>query len=202
MPTFRARQWQVREDAILDAARDLLSAESYGDMSMDDVANRVGVSKATLYQHFASKDELATHVVVRSMQRGLDEIAGQDPSLPAIARLEHALRQGLRRKAAIWAARTTVPATIAQHPMYQAQRQRMIAALATLVDEGEAQGDIRADLPTLAIVEALLSLYRMAVGEILGDCGYAPDEISRFLVSLALDGLRQRSEPASTAAAR
>lgn len=194
MPTLRERQRQVREDAILDAARDLLAEEGYGDMSMDDVASRVGISKATLYQHFASKDELVTRVVVRSMQRGLDEMANQDPSLPAIVRLEQALRQGLRRKIGIWAARVSLPTTIAHQPQYREQRRLMIAALSKLVDEAKAQGDTRADVPTMVVVEALLSLYRVAVGDLVAEAGYAPDEVSRFLVSLALDGLRPRGE--------
>lgn len=43
---------------ILDAARELFLAHGYGAVSMDTVARRAGVSKATLYAHFTSKDEL------------------------------------------------------------------------------------------------------------------------------------------------
>lgn len=43
---------------VLDAARELFLARGYGAVSMDAVAQRAGVSKATLYAHFLSKDDL------------------------------------------------------------------------------------------------------------------------------------------------
>jgi TetR/AcrR family transcriptional repressor of mexJK operon len=43
---------------IVDAATDLFLAQGFGAVSMDGVARAAGVSKATLYAYFASKDEL------------------------------------------------------------------------------------------------------------------------------------------------
>lgn len=43
---------------VLEAASELFLAHGYGAVSMDAVARRAGVSKATLYAHFASKDVL------------------------------------------------------------------------------------------------------------------------------------------------
>ncbi len=43
---------------MLDAARRLFLAQGYGAVSMDAVARTAGVSKATLYAHFASKAAL------------------------------------------------------------------------------------------------------------------------------------------------
>ena len=43
---------------VLDAAQDLFLANGYGAVSMDAVARRAGVSKATLYAHFESKEAL------------------------------------------------------------------------------------------------------------------------------------------------
>lgn len=46
--------------AILDAALHLLSTEGYARMSMDGVAARAGVSKATIYLRYEGKADLAT----------------------------------------------------------------------------------------------------------------------------------------------
>ncbi len=47
-----------RRAAILDAARMAFAEGSYHEVSLDSVAERAGVSKALLYEHFDSKREL------------------------------------------------------------------------------------------------------------------------------------------------
>ncbi len=47
-----------KRQLVLEAARALFLAHGYGAVSMDAVAHRAGVSKATLYAHFQSKDAL------------------------------------------------------------------------------------------------------------------------------------------------
>ena len=48
---------------VLEAAADLFMAQGYGATSMDALARTAGVSKATLYAHFASKDVLFATIV-------------------------------------------------------------------------------------------------------------------------------------------
>jgi TetR/AcrR family transcriptional repressor of mexJK operon len=48
---------------IVQAAEALFLAHGYGAVSMDAVARQAGVSKATLYAHFASKDGLFASIV-------------------------------------------------------------------------------------------------------------------------------------------
>lgn len=57
-----ARRSKKRE-AILDAARSLFCQEGVTNTSMDAVAARAGVSKATLYAHFPSKVDLFGEVL-------------------------------------------------------------------------------------------------------------------------------------------
>lgn len=58
MPSPRVHGNGTKRDAILAAAADLLLANGYGGTSMDAVAAKAGVSKTTVYAHFADKDEL------------------------------------------------------------------------------------------------------------------------------------------------
>ena len=60
---------------VTDAAEALFLAHGYGAVSMDQVARTAGVSKATLYAYFASKDALFATIV--SDKRG-DEPFGED----------------------------------------------------------------------------------------------------------------------------
>src|SRR3954451_19049648 len=45
-------------DRILDTAYDLFSTRGIRDVGVDEVIDRAGVAKATLYRHFPSKDDL------------------------------------------------------------------------------------------------------------------------------------------------
>ncbi len=188
--SLKERQRQVRADAILDAARELLEEQGYADMSMDDLAGRVGISKATLYQHFASKDEVAMQVIRRGMQRGMDEMGADDPSLPALTRLERSLKRGIRRRATLWTARITLPASVLRHPLYCEQHTRMMDALSSLVEEAKAQGDIRADLGTPLIVHALQSLFRADYESLMTSNHLTLDQVSEQLVEIVLHGIQ------------
>ena len=46
------------KDRTLDAANRLFYADGIGAVSVDAIAERAGVTKRTLYYHFASKDDL------------------------------------------------------------------------------------------------------------------------------------------------
>jgi len=48
----------ARRAQLLAAARDVFAAQGYHAAAMDDIADRAGVSKPVLYQHFTSKLEL------------------------------------------------------------------------------------------------------------------------------------------------
>jgi len=64
---------------ILDAGRDLFLAQGFADTSMDQVTARSGVSKATVYNHFPSKEKLFEEAVrIRS-----EEVFAALPGLDA-----------------------------------------------------------------------------------------------------------------------
>ena len=61
--TLRAEQAEQTRDRIVRAAVDLLSEADPGDLSMNEVAARAGVSVRTVYRHFATRDELLDGVI-------------------------------------------------------------------------------------------------------------------------------------------
>ena len=80
-----------KPQAILEAAGELFLAEGYAGVSMDAVARRAGVSKATLYAHFESKEALFAAIVGAGCQRLMAEaqaVAGHDaPIAEALDRM-------------------------------------------------------------------------------------------------------------------
>ncbi len=79
-PTYsrlKERQRVEREHLILQAADELLLEKGYHDTSIEDIAARVGISKGTIYLHFASKEDLVFALLergVRQLQATLDDI--------------------------------------------------------------------------------------------------------------------------------
>jgi AcrR family transcriptional regulator len=70
-------------DLILDAVDNLLARYGYSKMTMEDVANQVGIGKGTIYLHFKSKEEVVlSHIdrIAETVVRGLRDLsATADP---------------------------------------------------------------------------------------------------------------------------
>lgn len=65
-------------DRILDAAEDLIQRRGFNAFSFQDVAERVGVRKASLHYHFPCKTELGVAVLRRFAARGLEVLGEPD----------------------------------------------------------------------------------------------------------------------------
>ncbi|GAA4231516.1 TetR/AcrR family transcriptional regulator [Actinomadura meridiana] len=61
-----------RERQMLDVAEEVFGERGYRDASMDEIAERCGVSKPMLYEYFGSKDGLLVACVRRSKAELLD----------------------------------------------------------------------------------------------------------------------------------
>lgn len=55
-----------RHNEIIKAATDLFYDKSYHDVTMDDIAEEVGVAKGTLYLYFSSKEKLYLEILEKS----------------------------------------------------------------------------------------------------------------------------------------
>ena len=56
-------------ERILDTAYDLFARRGIRDVGIDEIVERSGVARATLYRHFTSKDELVLAFLERREQR-------------------------------------------------------------------------------------------------------------------------------------
>jgi len=72
-------------DIILDAADRLLARYGYKKMTVDDLAQEVGIGKGTIYLHFRSKEEIVLSHVDRIVERVLERLKAlaQSDAAPA-----------------------------------------------------------------------------------------------------------------------
>jgi TetR/AcrR family transcriptional repressor of mexJK operon len=95
----------VKERAIVDAARATFLAHGYDAASMDQIALAAGVSKRTVYNRFRSKEELFAASIEETCRAILPlDIASIEASLPPddfVRKMAHAVVEGLLAPEAI-----------------------------------------------------------------------------------------------------
>lgn len=94
----QARSVRTR-DTIIRAAADMFERYGYGGTSLSDVISHAGVTKGSLYFHFASKDELAHAVVSEQHTMWMDQAntftALPVPAMEGLVRMSFGLAEQL-----------------------------------------------------------------------------------------------------------
>ena len=87
VPGIMAKTSGISQDKILEVAEAIISAKGVKDTSLKDIAKAVGISKGTLYYHYATKEALLYDITGRHFDeviRRLMKMAGRkSPKLGA-----------------------------------------------------------------------------------------------------------------------
>ena len=143
-------------EAILDAAGRLLERGS--EPTIVAVAGEAGVSRVTVYAHFATREQLLESVVERTVQRttkALDAVEPErGPPLEALDRVIDIGWRDLDRNNAIAQAAGEQLTAEALRQAHETAHRR----LRKLVDRGRRSGDFRTDVPAEWLVTAFHAL--------------------------------------------
>jgi AcrR family transcriptional regulator len=71
---------EERKDQIMSAAEDVFAKKGFDKARMDDIADKTGLSKGTLYLYYKSKDDLIIAIVDRIFQREFSSFENIDMS--------------------------------------------------------------------------------------------------------------------------
>lgn len=93
---FKDQAFKLREDAILDATTSVLATKGFDLMTMDDVANLIGISKPSLYKHFKSKEDLVGEAMIRLLDGATEQLNSLDSKLSSKEQLAALLEWALR----------------------------------------------------------------------------------------------------------
>jgi AcrR family transcriptional regulator len=197
-PSFRDRQRQFREDAILEATHELLAQKGFVAMTMDDVAQRVGIAKGSLYQHFKSKEELLAAVLISFMDRISTFIENLPSKQSPIDRLKQTYRRAIELRfhqgfPDLFNAKLSVKDVLIKNAPYVASSDRMWDALERLFDDAKRAGDITTEIPTEVLVHSAIATVRDSELDSLVDTGRISREaLSEFLVQMFFGGIFAR----------
>ena len=153
-PSFKEQILRVREDAIIAAVNRLLADKGFDLMTVDEVAAEVGIAKASLYKHFASKEALAAAAMVRLMERTQAQVDAQAARTDArpIERLKAMTRWALEHQLAgempsVPSQNSTLRAELMARKDYLDAILRVSETLGGWIVQAQADGDIDPALP-------------------------------------------------------
>lgn len=190
--SFRDRQRQMREEAILEATYKLLAEKGAQGMTMDDLATRVGIAKGSLYLHFKSKEELLGVALVSFMNRISEYIDSLPSAQPAIERFKQTYRRAfhLRFEEGFPDILSAKSSSLNRQPAYVAAANRLIEALGGLFDTAKKQGDITQDIPTEVLVYAAIGRVRdPELDTFIADGRVQPEALVEMMVQMFLGGV-------------
>ena len=196
----------LREESILQAAADCFGEQGYRATTLETVAERLGISRVTLYRYCRSKEELLIRVFERSIaifQQGVRQICEQ--AVPPEEKLRQIIRHQVRLMAdhrsfltVFFSEEGNLPADMAERS--RAERRVYDSLIEEVIQEGIDSGRLRPFPPTL-LSFAILGMCNWLYQWYQSDGPLAADEVARIFIDLVEHGYL-RSDPQQEILAR
>jgi AcrR family transcriptional regulator len=181
-------------ESLLAVAVAVFNERGYDGTSMEDLSQRLGISKSAIYHHVPSKDELLRMAMDRALD-GLFGVLGDTQRLdaPAIDKLEHLVRGSV---AVLQQRLSYVTLLLRAHGNTEVERaalerrRQFDRYVAGLVRQAEADGDIRPDVDPAVTARLLFGM----VNSLIEWYRPAHSDLADAVCAIAFDGLRRRGE--------
>ena len=194
----RSHQSDFNRQRIVDAARAHFFSHGFRSVTMDDLAEELGISKKTLYAHFPGKIELLEAVLA-------DKFAGVEARLKEATRAHphdfpatlHALLANTQRELdEIKPPFVRDMRQKAPHVFKVVERRRAALierSFGKLFIEGQRAGMVRKDVPARLIIEMLLAMVQAIMNPPkMEELGMMPKEGFTGILKIVLEGLLTR----------
>jgi TetR/AcrR family transcriptional regulator len=159
--SFKDQAFKLRETAILDATTAILANKGFDLMTMDDVAQEVGISKPSLYKHFKSKEDLVGAAMIRLIDGALDYLEAMPAGLSPIQQLKDLLAWALRIRLEggmpfLPSTSTHVREMLTRNLKYVMRVLKLNGKMEAIVQQAQKQGQLN---PALAVDVILFAYY-------------------------------------------
>ena len=183
----------VRRRELTRQAARLFAEKGYHGTSIGDLAEAMGVQKASLYAHIASKQDL----LYATMREGAEAFHAGLDAVPADAPVTERIRLALRSHLRVVADQLDVATVFVQEWRYLeaerreeilAERRRYEERFRALFREGRELGELRTDLNDATAALLALSAANWAYTWL--QPGRDTDDLADRFYSLLIDGMR------------
>ncbi|MEM6526922.1 MAG: TetR/AcrR family transcriptional regulator [Chloroflexota bacterium] len=183
--SYKERARLRREQEILRTAARMIRDYGYINLNMDDLAEEVGISKPTLYQHFKGKDDMVAKTMIQTMLE-MEQYIKDLQTENAIDGLMQILRYMLNGQAdperfslsIVQDAATTLHHLIGDNLEMREIMIRIKQQMYSLIDTAKQEGSIRSELPHLVVLSTMFSLLDVLKGpDVIHDWSVGTEEI-------------------------
>ena len=149
---------------LLDVATQMLGERGFGSTSVDDIAEKAGVAKGTVYYHFKSKADLVDALIIDGltvladdMRAVVDEPASARESIQRLVRAELAFIREHRQFAKLLV-RELWQEDRAWRASLMLIREQIVTVIRKQVERGISSGELRDDLDPHFAASSLFAL--------------------------------------------
>jgi AcrR family transcriptional regulator len=208
----RPKITEVRREAIVRAALDVISERGFQDTRLTDIAERAGTSAPAVLYHFKAKDEILDAVVSLVEDRFYEGIEAKlEQEVGPMARLVRLLQSAARdddeeETVTMWKMWLEIWTRALREPHTARTRQqldrRWRAALSDTIAEAQRAGELPASAQPAQVALMLASLMDgLAVQFALGDAEVSAERMTETLMFAAEAALGCELAPRRTAVA-
>src|SRR5262245_39855253 len=188
-PKRRGRQRStVAETAVLKAAMELLEGRRLSAVTAEDIANKAGVSKATLYKWWPNKNRIALDAFLAQMAEDVPIPDTGSARHDFLKQLKNAIRfytspRGRMLSQFIAEGRSDPELLKAFQERFQEPRRKAVQAM---WERGVARGELRADIDAGTVIDLLFGpiVYRL-----MTEHGPLNDAAAETLVEAVFSGI-------------
>lgn len=188
-PTLRETKQQQTKQAIFGAAIRLFAEQGFDSTTVEEIVARAGVSRATYFNYFKTKDGVLRYFGERLAVKLLAVSAEGLPGETALSRLQRLVCTWAEYSSAHKDEARIVQMYSAREPEYATRptpaRQQLLGLFIQIVQQGQATGEFRGDVPGAHLALHFVSIFYNAIGmHVMTDEKLAPLMESAWNVAL------------------
>lgn len=198
-------EYEVKRREVIDAAAKIFQEKGYQATTLRDVAAMLDLDRATLYRYISSKEDLLRAAITECVV----EISGEvhlitHGDLPTRVKLAEIVHQVLASYETYYPQpfifiTELLDATWVEHSDWADELVRMVreiqADVGEVIEHGIRDGDIRPDVPSELIVNAILGMLNWTHRWYHPGGRHTSDEVARTFVAILLEGLQRNPSP-------
>jgi AcrR family transcriptional regulator len=149
----------IRQAAILNAARDLFSRQGFHKTTMPEIADAAGTSVGLIYYHFKNKADILVAIVKEFHDSGLTALTGPQDSTDPVERLDAAIRDlymAFDRYSKVFVILYKDLSAVSREERQRiyALEDETVGRVAALIEEGQRAGCFSQDIPNVSLLAA------------------------------------------------